>query len=136
MSDASTHSKRRLLFKKGVLVYCTLWAITALFGLPDVDRKFDIEFSVGTQNLAPPGKRSELVPVMRIPFSTELRDLHASVPDKPWRARSSGFAIAPFMIVDEVASQWGPLAGLSSKRLVFWFFGYSEWRDIKTYWLS
>jgi len=115
------------------------WAVTALFGLPDVDRKFDLEFAVGTQGLGVAGKRLEVMPVMRIPFTTSLRDpktMPSYVPDKPWRARSGGFAVAPFIVIDEVACQWGSLAGLSAHRVVFWFFGYSEWARIKTYWLS
>jgi hypothetical protein len=56
--------------------------------------------------------------------------------DKPWRARSTGYVVAPFIVIDEVACQWGALAGESEHRIVFWFFGYSEWGRIKTYWVS
>jgi len=121
----------------GVLIYCALWAITALFGLPDVDRKFDVEFAVGTKDFGI--ARPEVLPAVRIPFATLMRDPKAwpsYVPDKPWRARTTGYAIAPFIVIDEVAWQVAPLAGMSSHRCVFWFFGYSKWARIKTYWLS
>ncbi len=139
MSDAPTKPTRKRYLRIIVWSYCALWAITTLFGLPDVDRKFDLEFAVGTQGLGVAGQRLEVLPVMRIPFSTSLRDpqaMPAYVPDKPWRSRSSGIAIAPFVVIDEVACQWGSLAGLSAHRVVFWFFGYTEWARIKTYWLS
>ncbi len=139
MSDAPSKTPRRRYLRIGVAVYCTLWAITALFGLPDVDHKFDLEFAVGTQGLGVNGKKPDILPVMRIPFSTALRDPRAMppyVPDKPWRARSNGIAIAPFVVIDEVACQWGALAGLSAHRAVFWFFGYTEWARVKTYWVS
>jgi hypothetical protein len=70
----------------GISIYCLLWALTALFGLPDVDRKFDVEYAVGTRGIAPGGKRLEIVPVVRIPFSTELHSrgiIHGNVPDGP-----------------------------------------------------
>jgi hypothetical protein len=125
--------------RKGAVIYCTLWTLTALFGLPDVDRKFDVDFAIGSQGFGVAGKRQEVVPVMRIPFSTSLRNPEVTpdyVPDKPWRARSAGLAIAPFLVIDEVAAQTHVLAGLSGHRLVFWFFGFSRWILIKTYWVS
>jgi hypothetical protein len=124
MSDASTKPARKRYLRIIGWTYGTLWAVTALFGLPDVDRKFDLEFALGTHGFGE-GKRPEILPVMRIPFSTELRDPRATpwyVPDKPWRSRSNGIAIAPFVVIDEVACQYGPLAGLSAHRLVFLVF--------------
>ena len=51
----------------GVAIYCVLLALTALFGLPDIDRKFDIENALGTQNLSPSDKGLEVVSVTQIP---------------------------------------------------------------------
>jgi hypothetical protein len=139
MSDASTKPARKRYLRIIAWTYGTLWAVTALFGLPDVDRKFDLEFAVGTQGFAVERKRPDIIPVIRIPFSGQLRDPRAMpsyVPAKPWRSRSSGIAIAPFLVIDEVACQWGSLAGLSAHRIVFWFFRYTEWARIKTYWVS
>ena len=136
MSADTPKPSCRCYLRIGFLVYCTLWAITALFGLPDIDRKFDVEFAVGTQGLAAAGKRLEVLPVTRIPFTTQLRNpqaMPAYVPDRQWRARSTGYAIAPFVVIDEVACQWGSLAGLSGHRFVFWFFGFSEWTMLNKY---
>ena len=113
----------RMNLRIGISSYCILWALAALFGLPDVDRKFGVESAVGTRGIAPGGKRLEIVPVVRIPFSTELRGrgiIHGNVLDGPWRARSTGYAIAPFLVIDDIAYQTDALAGLSGPRFVFW----------------
>ena len=138
--DAKQTSRRHCL-RRGLLVYCALWAVTALFGLPDIDRKFDVEFAIGTHGLAPPDRELEVLSVIRIPFTTALRDLgsagtHVLVPDKPWRARSTGYAVAPFLVIDEVAFHTASLCGFSGHRLVFWFFGFSTCTELNCYWVS
>jgi hypothetical protein len=113
--------------------------MTALFGLPDVDRKFDVEFALGTEHLGVAGRRPEWVPALRSPFRNSLREPGVTpsyVPDKPWRARSGGFAVAPFLVIDEIATQTGPLAGISGHRVAFWFFGFSIWTMLNAYWVS
>jgi hypothetical protein len=139
MSTDITKKYRRSYLRMGVAIYCVLLALTALFGLPDIDRKFDIENALGTQNLSPSDKGLEVVSVTRIPLSPELRNpetLPVYLRDRPWRARSTGYAIAPFVVIDETAFRTDALRGLSGHRFVFWFFGFSKWTMLKTYWVS
>ena len=125
--------------KKSLILYCALWASTAFLGLPNVDHKFDTDYAVGSQGLGFAGMEPGALRVSRIPFTSALRNPNAwpsYVPPRPWRSRSKGFAIAPFIIVDEIACQTASLGGLSAQRIVFWFFGYSDWTTIKIFWVS
>ena len=114
-----------------------MWAITGLFGPASVDRHFDEEFAFGSTGFG--GTGNDSVQLQRI----ELFDLDDPLgmpadlsPDARWRCRSRGFAIAPFLIIDEAAWHDHILSGFAGKRLVFWFFGFSRWMPLRTYWVS
>lgn len=127
-------------------IYLTLWLVTALFGVASVDRAvdraFDREFAEGSRGLGP---GSTPMPVIRIPFQRlpepfhrlrDRRDVPFDVLRTPWRMRSPGLAVAPFLILDEAAWQSDALAGYGGRRVVFWFFGFSAWYPLKVYWVS
>ena len=116
--------------------YLLAWLITALVGLPQIDRKFDEELATGSVGFGDP--ESIDIPVTRLDFfdPSDSTNLPSSVPDTPWRCRSRGIAIAPFLIIDEAAWQDHVLSGFAGKRLVFWFFGFSRWTPITHFWVS
>lgn len=133
-------SELRKKWVKGVVfVYCVLWLLT-LLGLPDVDKAFDREYSQGYASLS---TNTNLVDVIRAK-DVNLRDPYGLVdpanakntPLQLWRYRTTGIPIAPFVILDEAGAQWGPLAGIGGRRIVFWFFGISYPIWIQAYWLS
>ena len=127
---------RRRSVQVALGVYLLMWAITAFFGLPSVDRRFDQDLAMGSVGWG--GPSNVKMPVKRIDFfdAKDPSSLAASVPDTPWRCRSGGFAVAPFVIVDEAAWQNHILSGFAGKRLVLWFFGFTRWVPIKQYWVS
>ena len=51
-----------------------------------------------------------------------------------FRYRSQGIAVAPFVIVDEVGTIFGGLAGMGAARVNVWFFGWTNWWVLKGYW--
>ena len=113
-----------------------MWAITGQFGLSEVDRIFDEELAMGSLGFG--GTGNVEMPIKRIDFfdASDPTDFPASVPDTPWCCRSNGIAVAPFLIVDEVAWQDHILSGFAGRRAVFWFFGISAWVPLKQYWVS
>lgn len=119
-------------------IYLLMWLLTALIGIPSVDRRFDEDLAMGSVGFG--GPHNVPMPVKRVAFF-DVSDLDPSTllrnaPDTPWRCRSNGFAVAPFVIIDEVAWQDHILSGFSGRRLVFWFFGFIRWVAIKQYWVS
>ena len=131
---------KRLLRKRSVRialgVYLALWLITALIGLPDVDQTFDRELAMGSVGFGGPGNVE--MPVKRIDFfdAHDPSNFPSTIPDTPWRCRSNGIAVAPFVIIDEAAWQDHIMSGFAGRRAVFWFFGFSRWVPIKQYWVS
>lgn len=117
-------------------VYLALWLVTALVGLPDVDRDFDEELAMGSLGFG--GEENQEVPVMRIDFIdfSDPENFPSVIPGAPWRCRSNGFAIAPFVIVDEAAWQDHALSGFAGRRVVIWAFGFVRWFPIQKYWVS
>ncbi len=131
---------KKLLAKRSVQIaigtYLLLWAITAFYGLPSVDRRFDQDLAMGSVGWG--GPSNVKMPVTRIEF-LDARDPMSSstgIPDTPWRCRSGGVAVAPFLIVDEAAWQTHILSGFAGKRLIVWVFGFTTWVPIKQYWVS
>lgn len=125
-------TNRRSLFIGVIIAYLLLWLLTATWGTSTVDQKFDRELALGY-----PGFSTNPAPVVRIPYKREmqLRD----PPDPPaelWRARSSGVAIAPFVILDAAAWIDGGVSGFSGFRLNLWFFGISVSLPLKVFWVS
>ena len=119
--------------------YCALWLLTATWGEHDVDCDFDRQFSVGDAGspLGGPIKPTPVVRLEELPnhkshFTMEEAG-KLDVPEYPWRFRSQGVAIAPFVIVDEVALYLGGMEAHSWRRLSFWFLGYTKWKVIKQY---
>ncbi|MCW1925289.1 hypothetical protein OKA05_22200 [Luteolibacter arcticus] len=128
--------RRRKQVLIGASIYLFLWSITALVGLPQVDQAFERELAMGSFEFADTGIAE--VPVRRIEFFniSNPEDLEGRVSDQPWKCRSAGLAVAPFVIVDQAAWQQYPLSGFGGRRLVLWTFGYVRWRPLKKYWVS
>lgn len=133
MKKARRTRKLLIAFAMGYLV---LWTITALVGLPHVDHAFDRELATGSVGFGDADNRE--TPVQRIDFF-DLADpgsLSSHIRETPWRCRSKGVAVAPFVIVDEAAWQDHLLSGFGGRRLVFWVFGYVRWIPLRRYWVS
>ena len=125
---------RRVRVLIGAALYCGLWSLTAFVGLPCVDRTFDRQHSEGF-SLIGQEKPESVIRIDNIPNPKDLRDIrNNSLPDKPWRYRGRGIAIAPFIIIDEVAWVTAPLGGGAGRRLVVWAFGPQFWFPIQWYW--
>lgn len=118
-------------------VYVFLWGITGVFGLPEVDRAFDTEFVMGS----PDGLASEKQPAIQVPV-TRVQYVRISNPETqampaiPFRSRSKGLPVAPFVILDEVCVAQTPLAVFSGRRLVFWLPGFTRWMPLTTWWVA
>ena len=118
-------------------IYVCLWLATGIGGLPQVDRAFDKEFATGSpdafETLEHP---AQIVPIPRVAYVRIIDPERQSTPEIPFRARSLGAPIAPFLILDEACVAETPLAAFSGRRLVFWFFGCTGWIPLKTWWVS
>ncbi len=118
----------------GCGLYCGLWTLTELVGLPSVDRSFDRQHSEGVSRIGQK-KPESIIRIDSMPNPKDLRDIrNTNLPDRPWRYRGKGYAIAPFIIIDEVAWVTAPLGGGAGRRLVLWFFGPQFWFPIQWYW--
>jgi hypothetical protein len=121
----------------GLAVYAVLWIVTGIMGLPQIDRAFDREFSVGSSDAFRTDARPvPKVPSTRVPYVRITDPRACSLPETPFRSRSIGFPIAPFVIIDEACFAEAPLAAFSGRRLVFWFFGYTWWVPLNVWWVS
>lgn len=132
---AASKLRRQRSFRAAVSIYIALWIVTALFGNSRINKSFDRQFAVGFTTLA---ENEEPKPAVRVPYSREMRNPRNldSVKAPVWRARTTGFPVAPFVIVDEAAWIDGPLSGFSGIRVVIWFFGYTHWFPLKVFWVS
>ena len=117
-------------------VYCILWFLTATWGARDVDRAFDREFGVGVVGLSGDAATAPIQRIDRLANFRDLMDPANQVPDDPgyFRSRSRGFAVAPFVIVDEAAAVVAPLGGFGARRINVWFFGLTKWWAVEAYW--
>jgi hypothetical protein len=127
--------KRRILIVT-VSVYCALWLLTATWGISDIDRAFDQEFAYGLTGM---GDAPKKVPIRRIEKMANVRILDDPANQFPddiglFRYRTRGFAVAPFIIIDEAATVYATLGGFGGMRINFWFFGYTNWWPLKCYW--
>lgn len=123
---------------KILATYGFLWLLTATWGEHDVDCDFDRQLSVGDGGNSLGGDVVP-VPVVRIYELANAHDFQElenkkMVPPYPWRYRRHGVAVAPFIIIDEIAWITSGLGGESERRLIFWFFGYSKTHVLKAYW--
>jgi len=117
--------------------YAVLWILTGVLGLPQTDRAFDREFASGSPDAFTPEDRPvRRVPASRVPYVRVTDPSKQSLPAIPFRSRSTGFPIAPFLIIDEACVAQAPLAAFSGRRIVLWFFGYSRWFPLKVWWVS
>jgi hypothetical protein len=135
--------------KWGVLVYILLWLLTATWGLKDIDKAFDREFAWGDSmgvsgieigsGISRSAKQIKVIRLEDVDLRDPYGDTHPAnaknAPKLLWRCRTVGFPVAPFFILDEAGAQWGGLAGIGGRRLAIWFFGWSHYWWIKTYWL-
>jgi len=117
-------------------VYCVLWILTATWGISDVDRAFDREFSSGTAGFA---ENPRSMPIRRIDKMANIRDLTDPANKFPddtgfFRFRTRGLAIAPFIIIDEAATVFASLGGYGGRRVNLWFFGVTKWWSLEMYW--
>ncbi|MDD2709853.1 MAG: hypothetical protein PHV34_17860 [Verrucomicrobiae bacterium] len=132
-----TSSTKRALWS-GVGIYMGLWTITGTLGLLQVDRAFDEEFALGSPvALTSPSPPIQKVPTSRVHYA-RITDPggKTSLPGIPFRSRSIGIPVGPFLILDEVCVATTPMAAFSGRRLVFWFFGYTGWMPLKTWWTA
>jgi hypothetical protein len=121
----------------GLATYLLLWIATGLVGLPQADRAFNREFASGSgDGFASAGHTARQVASSRVPYTRVTDPSAQSLPDLPFHSRSTGFPIAPFLIVDEACVAEAPLAGFSGRRIVFWFFGYCRWMPLQVWWVS
>lgn len=135
MTLAGIMTKAKKTIKIVAMLYLGLWLITALIGLPCVNRSFDREHSEGYSTLG----QTDPEAVTRISNLSNVEELLADgneelIPQHPFRYRSRGLAVAPFVIIDEVAWITAPMGGGAGKRIVIWFFGFQYWRPIDWYW--
>ena len=117
-------------------LYCLLWILTATWGISDVDRAFDHEFASGSTGFAENLKR---VSIQRIDSMADVRNLidpAKELPDETglFRYRSRGVAVADFVIIDQVSTVCASLGSFEGRRLCFWFFGFTKWSLLETYW--
>ncbi len=129
-------NRRRWALAIVIGVYCLLWLLTATWGICDVDRAFDREFSTGTLGI---DDNPETVAIQRIDKMANVRDLTDPANKFPddtglFRFRTRGVAIAPFLIVDEAATVYASLGGYGGRRISLWFFGITEWWSLTNYW--
>lgn len=136
--------KIKKLFKKKVFVipfgiYMFLWLLTATWGTYDVRNHFDKEFEYGYHGLG--GEEKVKIPNIDSFYVYDLENEYNQdkIPRSSrglFRYKSIGIAVAPFIIIDNMAAVWGGLAGLGAKRFNFWFFGYTWWHPIIHYWCA
>ncbi len=108
-------------------IYCFLWLLTGTWGISDIDQAFDRQYAVALDQ----------VPIERIQTMNvrDIEDPTNKFPETDWfRYRSKGFAVCPFIVVDEAAAVWAGLAGFGGKRVCFWFFGFTHSWLVKAYW--
>jgi hypothetical protein len=132
--------KIKKLFKRKVLVilfaiYMFLWFLTAIWGNCDVRRDFDKQFEYGYPNLAG-GEKVKITSIDSFyVYSLEHEYNQDKLPENGlFRYKSIGIAIAPFVIVDNMAEVSGVLSGLGATRLNLWLFGYTWWYPVIAYW--
>ena len=135
--------KVKKFFKKKVVIipfaiYMFLWLLTATWGTYDVRSHFDKQFEYGYPNLS-----DEKIKITNIDsfyvYSLDHEHNQDKIPSNScglFRYKSIGIAIAPFVVIDNMATIWGGLAGLGATRFNFWFFGYNWWYPIIPYWCA
>ena len=130
--------RSRRLYRYGIPICLSLWLLTATWGERTVDRDFDAQYAMGYPGLAGPGSPSARVPIVRVANFAhhDLGNPACREPDFPWRCRSRGIPIAPFVIVDDAAYWNGSLAGISGYRVSLWFFGFSCSIWFYAFWVS
>lgn len=119
-----------------IVVYCILWVITGIWGVADVDREFDREFAFGYADFS---EGTPAVAIQRIDKMANVRDLMDPANKLPsnsrfFRFRTRGIAVAPFVVVDQVATVFASLGGFGGRRVNIWFFGFTKWWLVKGYW--
>jgi hypothetical protein len=117
------------------VIYAVLWLLTVVFGNSSIDREFDAQLRYGHPNM----NSDERVEITRIK-NLYVRDLldprnESLIPSNGlFRYRSSGIAVAPFVVVDEIGTIFAPLGGIGGIRLNLWFFGPTKTWIVYSYW--
>ena len=126
-------TKKQQRLKISGVIYAVFWLLTGTWGLWDVNRAFDVRYGFGTESLT--GKR---VPTTRVTAVDIKSPYHQGAPPLPgpWRWRSTGLPIAPFLILDQAGAQLSDMGGIGGRRIVLWVFGWSKEFWIQTYWVS
>lgn len=130
----------RRLFKPqavrvAAVIYAVLWIVTAVVGRSSIDRTFDERFRYGYPEMNS-DERIEIIRITKL-YVRDLQDPgnEALIPASGlFRYRSSGIAIAPFLVVDEIGTICAPLGGFGGIRLNFWFFGSPKSSIVYSYW--
>ncbi len=127
--------RRRWVLTAGV--YGALWLLTATWGNSSVDNRFDREFTPAYDTSLSDDTPTTTVRLRRF----NVHDPHDSenwsgLPDEPrFRYRSRGLAVAPFIIIDRIAAVQASLYGIGATRVNVWFFGYTRWWAVHTWWM-
>lgn len=131
--------KRNKKISLFILFYILSWVLTATVGIARVDAKFESKYA----KLQMRGKDGDIsiINIPRIEFldieSMEFYENNPEIPqDGIFRYRSSGYAVAPFLIVDKSAIVWDSSAGKGSMRLNIWLMDLIiiEY-DLERYWM-
>lgn len=118
-----------------VVTYVILWILTAVIGNSRIDGAFDEQNRYGYNRMG----SDERVEITRIK-KLYVRDLldprnESLIPaNSLFRYRSSGVAVAPFLVVDEIGTIFAPLGGIGGIRLSLWFFGRPKTWIVYSYW--
>lgn len=116
-------------------IYLFLWLLTAIWGTYDIRRKFNHDFEYGYKNWT--NERIKIVSLDSF-YVYDLANKYneGRIPrDGLFKYKSSGIAVAPFIVVDNIAVVWADLAGLGAARLNIWVPGYIWSHPIIVYWL-
>ena len=136
-SDVSIMIRRLFSSRRGraaVGVYLILWLLTAILGNKQIDHKFDRDFRYGSAT-----NSDEQVEITRID-TLHVRDLmdprNASLipANGLFRYRSTGIAIAPFLVLDEIGVAYASMGGVGAIRASLWLPGYSRSWLLHPYW--
>ena len=92
---------RKSALYAAIVAIGVMWLLTATWGSRDADREFDRQFAFGHVGLG--GERTIAITRMASMNPGNLEDPANQYPDGPWRYRGFSIAVAPFVLVDEVA---------------------------------
>ena len=123
-------------FRIFVSVYIFLWLLTAVWGNYDVRKKFNIQYGYAYKEWTNEKIKTEEVSSFYV-YDLEHEYNKDKIPENGrFRYKSIGIAIAPFIIVDNIAAVWASLAGIGATRINLWVFGYTWGSPVIVYWCA